>query len=270
MEVMPERRVIYRWLAATGILTALVLLVAGIITLMQWSQDMNRRMTTLTTTVEQAAQDARRAADQAVRSSAAAEEARTQSRAAEAEKKSALQQKSAAEDVAAEATREAESARAEVEKVRKEREQEMARLQQALDRIVDTRRTAFGLVMNLPEAALRFDFNSATLRHEARETLSKVAGILMTSDNFGLAIHGHTDDIGSSSYNQQLSERRAEAVKEYMVSAGIDPDIITIRGYGKSSPLSAGRDDAARAKNRRVEIALTDSTIQYRGEQISN
>jgi outer membrane protein OmpA-like peptidoglycan-associated protein len=92
----------------------------------------------------------------------------------------------------------------------------------------------------------------------------------MTSDNFGLSIHGHTDDIGSTEYNQQLSEHRARAVKDYIVSAGIDPDIIAIRGYGKSSPLAKGRDDASRAKNRRVEIALTDSSIRYKGEVIND
>jgi len=267
---MPERHVVYRWLSALGILLLLVVLVTGIVTLVQWSQQMKQQMATLTKTAEQSAQDARRAAEEAVRSSAAAEQARTDSRAAEAARTDALRQKSAAESLAADATLEAQTARAEVDKIRREREQEMGRLQQALDRIVDTRRTAFGLVMNLPESALRFDFNSSSLRPEARETLSRIAGILMTSDNFGLAVHGHTDDIGSDSYNQQLSQRRAEAVKDYMVSAGIDPNIVSIKGYGKASPLAAGRDDAARAKNRRVEIALTDSTIQYKGEAISN
>jgi outer membrane protein OmpA-like peptidoglycan-associated protein len=59
-------------------------------------------------------------------------------------------------------------------------------------------------------------------------------------------------------------------VKQYIVSAGIDPDIVTIKGYGKASPLSSGRDQASRAKNRRVEIALTDSRIRYTGEAIVN
>jgi outer membrane protein OmpA-like peptidoglycan-associated protein len=231
---------------------------------------MNRQMTALTKTVEQAAQESQRAAAESARSAAAAERAQMASLAAEAAKVEAFEQKASAEAVAADATREAQVARSEVERIREEREQELGRLQQALERIVDTRRTAFGLVMNLPESALRFDFNSASIRPEARETLSRIAGILMTSDNYGLAVHGHTDDIGTAEYNQQLAERRAEAVKQYMVSAGINPDIVTIRGYGKSSPIAAGRDEASRAKNRRVEIALTDSTIRYKGEAISN
>jgi OOP family OmpA-OmpF porin len=92
----------------------------------------------------------------------------------------------------------------------------------------------------------------------------------MTSDNYGLAVHGHTDDVGTAEYNQQLSERRAEAVKQYLVSAGIDPGIVTIKGFGKSSPIATGRDEASRAKNRRVDIALTDSTIQYNRQVIRN
>jgi outer membrane protein OmpA-like peptidoglycan-associated protein len=259
-----------RWIAIGAAGALVILLAAGITMFVKWSGEMNRQMVALAERVERSGQDARRAAEEATRSAAAAAEAREQSRTAEIARSDALQQKTDAEATAAEATREAQAARAEAEKIRKGREQEMARLQQALDKIVDTRRTAFGLIMNLPESALRFDFNSAELRPEARETLSRIAGILMTSDNYGLAVHGHTDDVGTAEYNQQLSERRAEAVKQYLVSAGIDPGIVTIKGFGKSSPIATGRDEASRAKNRRVDIALTDSTIQYNRQVIRN
>ena len=259
-----------RWIALAAALALVALLATGTIVLMRWSGEMNRQMAALAKTVERSAQDARRAAAEAARSSAAAVQAQTESRAAEIARTDAVQQKTSAEAKAAEATREAQVARAEADEIRREREQEMSRLQEALERIVDTRRTAFGLVMNLPEAALQFDFNSSTLRPPARETLSRIAGILMTSDSYGLAVHGHTDDLGSTEYNQQLSERRAEAVKQYLVSAGIDPGIVTVKGYGKSSPIAGRRDEVSRAKNRRVEIALTDSTIRYSGPGISN
>jgi outer membrane protein OmpA-like peptidoglycan-associated protein len=259
-----------RWIAIGAAGALVILLAAGITMFVKWSGEMNRQMVALAERVERSGQDARRAAEEATRSAAAAAQAREQSHAAEIARSDALQQKTDAEATAAEATREAQVARAEAEKIRKGREQEMARLQQALDKIVDTHRTAFGLIMNLPESALRFDFNSAELRPEARETLSRIAGILMTSDNYGLAVHGHTDDVGTAEYNQQLSERRAEAVKQYLVSAGIDPGIVTIKGFGKSSPIATGRDEASRAKNRRVDIALTDSTIQYNRQVIRN
>jgi OOP family OmpA-OmpF porin len=72
--------------------------------------------------------------------------------------------------------------------------------------------------------------------------------------------------VGSEAYNIQLSENRAKAVKDYMAEAGIDPEIISIKAYGKSSPIAPGTTDAERAQNRRVEIALTDTRIQYSGE----
>jgi outer membrane protein OmpA-like peptidoglycan-associated protein len=256
--------------AIAAAVAAVLLALVGIAALVRWSGQMNRQIAALTETVERSAQDARRASDAAAGSAAAAMRAREESRAAELARTDALEQKTNAETAAAEAEREAQAARAEATKIRKEREQEMARLQEAFNKIADTRRTAFGLVMNLPESALRFDFDSSTLRPQARETLSRIAGILMTAEDYGLAVHGHTDDLGTTEYNQQLSERRAEAVKQYFVAAGIDPGIVSIKGYGKSSPIAKGSDDASRAKNRRVEIALTDSTILYKGEAISN
>jgi outer membrane protein OmpA-like peptidoglycan-associated protein len=259
-----------RWIAAAAAVAVVVLLAVGIVVLVNWSRETNRQIGALTQTVEQSTLDARRAAEEAARSSAAAIAAKAAARAAETARAEALEQKTEAETAAAEAKRQTQIAEAETARIRTEREQELTRLQQALDRIVETRRTAMGLVMNLPESALRFDFNSAALRPEARETLSRIAGILMTSDSYGLAVHGHTDDIGSTEYNEQLSQRRAEAVKQYMVSAGIDPDIVTVKGYGKSSPLATGQDEASRAKNRRVEIALTDSKIRYQGQPVVN
>jgi outer membrane protein OmpA-like peptidoglycan-associated protein len=236
----------------------------------QWFQEMDGRMTQLTHAVETAAQDARRAAAEASLSAAAAQTAQSMSRTAAQERDEAMRQTADAKSVATEAVRNAEQARAEAEEMRKQRDQELSRLQQTLDRIVETRRTAFGLVMNLPDSALRFEFNSASLGSQARETLSRIAGILMTSGSYGLEVHGHTDFIGSDEYNQQLSQRRAEAVRNYIVSAGIDPNIITVKGFGKSSPVASGRDDASRAKNRRVEIAVTDSSIRYKGEAVQN
>lgn len=80
---------------------------------------------------------------------------------------------------------------------------------------------------------------------------------------YGLTVYGHTDDVGTDDYNQQLSKRRADAVRQYLIQAGIDPQIISIRGHGKSIPIAKGRTEADRAKNRRVQIALTDTKIEY-------
>ena len=69
--------------------------------------------------------------------------------------------------------------------------------------------------------------------------------------------------MGTADYNQQLSLRRAKAVKDYLVQAGIDPAIVNVKGYGKTSPLVEGNTSEERSKNRRVEIALTDSSIRF-------
>ena len=96
--------------------------------------------------------------------------------------------------------------------------------------------------------------------------LSRIAGILLVSKGYGLSVFGYTDDVGTKEYNQKLSERRAEAVRNYLVQAGIEAAIVNTKGYGKTNRLVAGQTEQARAKNRRVEIALTDSEIKYIGE----
>jgi outer membrane protein OmpA-like peptidoglycan-associated protein len=169
------------------------------------------------------------------------------------------------ERIAEEAREEAQAARQEADAVRKEREAELARMEKALGQIAETRRTALGLVMSLGEDTLRFDFDKATLRLEHRETLSRIAGVLLASKGYRIDVFGHTDDIGTEEYNLRLSQRRAQAVRNYLVEAGIDPEIISTKGYGKSSPRARGTTPEARAANRRVEIAIIDSVIQLLG-----
>lgn len=217
---------------------------------------MERELATASERAEKAAREAQTAAE-AARISA---EARLR---AEHQAIEARQRATEASERALEAEHEVEAARAELERVRKEREEELNRMQQALDRLVETRRTALGLVMNLPESALRFDFDSAALKPEAKELLSRIAGVLLASEGYRIEVHGHTDDVGTVAYNLQLSKRRAEAVKRYLVESGIEEEIITVKGFGKSSPLSPGTTERDRARNRRVEIALTDTRIQY-------
>ena len=96
----------------------------------------------------------------------------------------------------------------------------------------------------------RFDFDKADLNQHNRELLSRISGILLISKGYGLSVFGYTDDVGTAEYNQQLSLRRAAAVKDYLVQAGIDPAIINVKGYGKTSPLSNTLNNDARAKNR--------------------
>lgn len=153
--------------------------------------------------------------------------------------------------------------RDEVARIKAEREAEMNRLQEALGRIADTRRTALGLVMNLGSDTINFDFDKAKLRPANKELLSRVVGVLLTSNGYKVQIFGHTDDIGTAEYNEKLSLRRAEAVRNYLVEAGLDPSIVTVKGFGKSNPLVKGTSAEARAKNRRVEIGIIDTVVRY-------
>jgi outer membrane protein OmpA-like peptidoglycan-associated protein len=166
-----------------------------------------------------------------------------------------------AEAAARSAQSEIESLRTETEEIRRRQAAELDRLQKALSRVVETRRTALGLVMSLGNESIKFDFDQARLKPQDRELLSRIAGILLTSSDYRIDVYGHTDDIGTEEYNQGLSERRAQAVRDYLVEAGVDPTIISTKGYGKSQPRVEGGDSEARAKNRRVEIAVISARI---------
>ena len=213
---------------------------------------MTNRIDLLTEVVEAASARAVRAEENARTAAEARDKA--QAERAEAEKNSAEAQTSAEQ---------ARAALAEAEKIRQQREQDLDRLQKALGALVETRRTALGLVMNLGENAIQFDFDRATLRAGNRELLSRIAGVLLTAKRYSIYVYGHTDDIGSDEYNRDLSTRRARTVRDYLVEAGLDSSIITTRGYGKSSPRVPAATQEARAKNRRVEIGIVDVSLDF-------
>jgi outer membrane protein OmpA-like peptidoglycan-associated protein len=145
------------------------------------------------------------------------------------------------------------------------RQAELDRMQQALSRIVETRRTPQGMVVVLTDAHFKFAFDKAELSAQNRELLSRVAGVLLASSGYRLNIDGHTDDVGPAAYNQLLSERRAQAVADYLVDAGLPRELIAVRGYGEQQPKRTGSSPEARAENRRVEIGITDTVITYHG-----
>ena len=181
----------------------------------------------------------------------------------EAQAQLARQQAAAEQQKAAEATQQAE-------KYRQEREAELAQLQQALGEIAETHRTAMGLVMTLDSKSIRFDFDKATIKPEYRDILNRIAGVLMTLKGHSIAVYGYTDDIGTQTYNLQLSQRRAEAVRDFLVQTGIPATTITsARGFGKSDPRVPGDNEQARAANRRVEIAIVDSKLITNGALIA-
>jgi outer membrane protein OmpA-like peptidoglycan-associated protein len=158
---------------------------------------------------------------------------------------------------------EAAASRQEAEQLRKAREKELDRMKEALSHIAETSRTPLGMVVSLGEDRFLFDFDKADLKPENRELLSRIAGVLLASHGYRLYVYGHTDDVGTAEYNQGLSERRAKSVRDYLVKAGIPEEIIESKGFGKTSPRVPAKTQAARRKNRRVEIGVVDTIINY-------
>lgn len=113
------------------------------------------------------------------------------------------------------------------------------------------------MVRNRQIPPIDFEFNSDRLKPTSYELLDKIAEILIHRNRLKLIVEGHTDDIGSEEYNQDLSMRRAGAVKMYLATKGVYPDFIRVYGYGESRPVLNEKTDAARALNRRVEFRIT-------------
>ncbi len=152
------------------------------------------------------------------------------------------------------------------ERLRQQRMDELDRMSEALSRIAETDRTPMGMVVQLSEDSFLFDFDSVELRPRSREILSRIAGVLLASYGYKIYIYGHTDDQGDAAYNQALSERRADSVRAYLVEAGVPHEILESKGFGKSSPRLRGTSRQARQKNRRVEIGIVDTVVEYTGE----
>jgi outer membrane protein OmpA-like peptidoglycan-associated protein len=250
------------------ILVALLLLLVAALgyiayRVVQQMRAVERQMAAVTAKTETSAALARQALEKATASEAAARAAAEGRQLAETQTQDAKQQADAARQEAMTAKETAAQAQAEAAAIRKKAEEEVNRLQSALGQIAETRRTALGLVMNLGGDHLKFAFNKADLQPSDKELLSRIAGILITSHDYTISVNGHTDDVGSDAYNKKLSERRAQAVRDYLVQAGLSPEILSVEGHGKSLPLVRGTSEAARAKNRRVELGLVNTQIRY-------
>ena len=264
------------WLRATvvSLLAFVVLLLAGVgivgYQILARFDAVDQQLDTVVSRTEDAETVSRQAMDRAVVAETAAQAAARRRAEAEAESAQAreiavgaLEEADAALSEADAAREEAARAKAEADRIRKQAEAELNRLEEALGQVAETRRTALGLVMNLGSDYLKFEFDKADLRTEDRELLSRIAGILLTSKDYAVSVNGHTDDVGSAEYNQKLSERRAQAVRDYLVEAGLSPSIFTVTGHGKSLPVVQGTSDEARAKNRRLELGVVNTRIVY-------
>jgi len=108
-------------------------------------------------------------------------------------------------------------------------------------------------------SGVNFAMGSATLVPGASGTLRTVAQAMKASPAVAVEVGGHTDSIGPADKNQRLSERRASAVKQFLVGEGVDAARITVKGYGETQPVESNETDAGRANNRRVAFKITKS-----------
>jgi len=222
-----------------------------------------------------AQQEAQAQANEDARQRAAAEQAKAQ---ADLERAQALlqqQQAQAQAEAAQQAAEDAQRQQEEAERQRQEAEREKqeaiqqkeelrARLMTQLNQVLQTRDTARGLIVSMPDVL--FAFNKYDLKSDARERLAKVSGILLAYPGLRLQIEGHTDSIGSDEYNQQLSEKRANSVKGYLISSGVPPNDVSAVGLGKANPVADNNTAQGRQQNRRVDIIVSGDVI---GQQIN-
>ena len=208
------------------------------------------------TNAEQAAADAQAVAQQQATARAQADAARAQADA----------QRAQAEAAAAAAQAQADSARAaqnaaeqSAQQAAAQAEQARERLKQQLNQVLQTTETARGLIVNMSDVL--FDFNKYSLKPDAREKLAKVSGILLAYPDLKMQVEGYTDNIGSDEYNQKLSEERAGAVRDYLVSQSVTDANVTAAGYGKSDPVADNSTNAGRAENRRVQMVVSGASI---------
>src|SRR6202453_1161138 len=196
----------------------------------------------------QSAEDAQRRAD--------AEAAQGQAQQQQAAALAAQQQAQAAEAAAQQAAAQSEQQRQEAVR---QKEEMRARLLAQLNQVLQTRDTARGLVVSMPDVL--FAFNKYELKPEARERLARISGIVLAYPDLKLEIEGYTDSIGSDEYNQTLSDKRSEAVRDYLTSAGVPGNNVTSRGFGKADPVADNSTAAGRQLNRRVEMIVSGDVI---------
>lgn len=115
-----------------------------------------------------------------------------------------------------------------------------------------------GMVVTMGDVL--FEFDKSNVKAGGMRIISQLAEFLKQHPERSVRIEGHTDSVGSDSYNQQLSERRAEAVKRALRRAGIEDARMTTIGYGKTYPIATNATSSGRQQNRRVEIIISDET----------
>ncbi|MBZ5541652.1 MAG: OmpA family protein [Acidobacteriia bacterium] len=209
------------------------------------------------------AEQSRLAAEQSAREKAEADAAREAAQAQQLKAQAEAEQSRLAAERAARDKAEAEAETAKARKATEQAEAEKAELRQRLlnqlNTILQTRDSARGLIVNMSDVL--FDTGSSTLKPGAREKLAKISGVVLAHPGLNLQVEGHTDSVGSDEMNQQLSERRAASVRDFLVQEGVPEAAVTSRGFGKTQPVASNDTAEGRQRNRRVELVVTGDAI---------
>ncbi len=126
---------------------------------------------------------------------------------------------------------------------------------QELAQVAQVERVEDGIVATLKDKIL-FDTNESTLKPESKANLEKIADVLKKYDKTEVTVAGYTDNVGTMSHNQQLSERRANAVRLFLSTHGIAPSRMTVMGFGPDNPVAPNTSAEGRSQNRRVELHI--------------
>jgi len=142
-----------------------------------------------------------------------------------------------------------------------------------LNSILEANDEGPGLVMNA--SSVIFDPGRVSLSTDARERLARIADIILAYPNLKVRIEGYTDNHGDDAYNLAISQERAQAVEDYLISQGISPRMITAKGFGGAQPIASNEIETGRQRNRRVKIIVSgdmigDSVSSYSGSKPLN
>lgn len=228
-----------------------------------------------TISIDRQREEARAQAKAAQDAQAAAAKAKAQQEAAARAQAEAQAEKAQAAQAAAEAAQQqaqaqaqqaqlaAQAAHQRAAQAENQQEQMRARLLQQLNSILQTRQTPQGLVVTMSQVA--FDTGRYSLHQDTRIMLAKLAGVLLAYPGISIQVNGYTDNTGNAQSNQVLSQKRADAVRNFLVQQGVPASSIQSQGFGEANPVAPNDTATGRGMNRRVEIVITGNSIGLHG-----
>ena len=211
---------------------------------------------------DQAAEEARRAHESQQQAEQAQRQAQLEAQQRAAAEKATQEADAARAQAAAEAAKAQQSA-AEADALRKQAEADKNALREQLlqqfNAVLPTRESPRGLVVNMQDVL--FDTGKYTLKTPAQLALARISGIVMSHPGLNLQIEGYTDSTGGSELNKRLSEQRANAVRDFLLTQGVNTNNMTAVGYGDNYPVASNDTSAGRKMNRRVELVVSGEVI---------